>query len=299
VTGVAFEHVARVYDEARVVGRELATIVERDLEAGHGVLVCVGEPAARVLSDCVRPHPRLHLFEPSARYTRPVDALDVLWRFSREQLDGGATRVHSIGELSFGGVHDADWHWYEAACNEILATMPITATCLYDTRRCPDEAIAIACSTHGRVEPADAANGIHRAAAPVEFAPPPLPARAPDAVLDALTESRPAREVLRSAPDLDDDVVGRASLVFSELVTNAVRHGGGTARVETWFDDGSVIGRVEDDGPGLADPFATVRLPQMADHGVGLWLSTVEATRLAIAPRTPRGTTATALVAPR
>jgi anti-sigma regulatory factor (Ser/Thr protein kinase) len=69
---------------------------------------------------------------------------------------------------------------------------------------------------------------------------------------------------------LDDFVVA-----VNELLTNAVRHGGGGGRVRLWRQDGAVVCEVRDDGPGLP--------PGRADHqdrpapdqpgGWGLWLA--------------------------
>jgi anti-sigma regulatory factor (Ser/Thr protein kinase) len=301
VTDIGFEHTAVVYDEPATVAEDLTAVIGADLARGRAVMVCVSEPVSRELTARVPPHRRLHVLPTSARYTRPVDALDVLWRFSREQLDTGASRVHSIGELTFsGGPDDRDWHWYEGACNEVLVGVPLTATCLYGSRRCPASAVAMAHATHHHVAPSDHAPApADELTPPRSLVPSTIPERTPDAELLGLDESRPVRELLRGAASLDDDVVGRASVVFSELVTNAVRHGGGAADLQLWFDDGAVVGRVDDDGAGITDPFATVRLPRLAEHGVGLWLANVESSRLVVERRAPSGTTAVALVAPR
>ena len=64
-------------------------------------------------------------------------------------------------------------------------------------------------------------------------------------------------------------------LAANELLTNVVRHGGGTGRMWLWHDDGWFYCHVADRGPGLpvtpkelyeADPPAT------APTGRGLWL---------------------------
>jgi len=69
---------------------------------------------------------------------------------------------------------------------------------------------------------------------------------------------------------LEDFVVA-----VNELLTNAVRHGGGFGQVKIWHQDGSVVCEVIDRGAGLADP-----RPDQPDRpamdepgGWGLWLA--------------------------
>jgi serine/threonine-protein kinase RsbW len=68
---------------------------------------------------------------------------------------------------------------------------------------------------------------------------------------------------------LDDFVVA-----VNELLTNAVRHGGGQGRVSMWQADGSVTCEIADSGTGLAAPRPPARRPA-ADQpgGWGLWLA--------------------------
>jgi anti-sigma regulatory factor (Ser/Thr protein kinase) len=70
--------------------------------------------------------------------------------------------------------------------------------------------------------------------------------------------------------ELVDDVV----LVVYELATNAVRHGGGSGRLELWRENGKFVCRVSDSGPGLADPMIGTRPPALdVSGGRGLWIA--------------------------
>ncbi|GAA0446621.1 hypothetical protein Ade02nite_86050 [Paractinoplanes deccanensis] len=69
---------------------------------------------------------------------------------------------------------------------------------------------------------------------------------------------------------LDDFVVA-----VNELLTNAVRHGGGLGRVSLWRADDSVVCEVSDSGEGLPArrPDRAVRPAATQPGGWGLWLA--------------------------
>ena len=69
---------------------------------------------------------------------------------------------------------------------------------------------------------------------------------------------------------LEDFVVA-----VNELLTNAVRHGGGAGHVALWREDDSVVCEVTDHGDGLAVPRPDVpdRPSASEPGGWGLWLA--------------------------
>ena len=72
--------------------------------------------------------------------------------------------------------------------------------------------------------------------------------------VDAPRTARIAIEALRG--EIDDDVLERAALLTSEIVTNAVRYSGGLqVRVDLWRVNGTVAVVTSDDGTGF-DPVA-------------------------------------------
>lgn len=67
---------------------------------------------------------------------------------------------------------------------------------------------------------------------------------------------------------LDDFVVA-----VNELLTNAVRHGGGIGRIRLWCADASVVCEVTDRGTGLANPGRRDRPAVDEPGGWGLFLA--------------------------
>lgn len=60
-------------------------------------------------------------------------------------------------------------------------------------------------------------------------------------------------------------------VAVNELLTNAVRHGGGTGHLTVWSDDGTVVCEVRDHGAGL-DLVSPRRPGPDEPGGWGLWL---------------------------
>jgi len=73
-----------------------------------------------------------------------------------------------------------------------------------------------------------------------------------------------------SGERLDDFVVA-----VNELLTNAVRHGGGLGRVALWRQNDDLVCEVSDSGEGLAEPRPPGHVRPAADQpgGWGLWLA--------------------------
>lgn len=90
-----------------------------------------------------------------------------------------------------------------------------------------------------------------------------------------VTELRHIVTELASAAGLTGQRRDDFILAVNELVTNAVRHGGGTGQVRLWCVDGNLICEVIDRGTGLpADhPIGQRRPPAEVAGGWGLWLA--------------------------
>ena len=90
-----------------------------------------------------------------------------------------------------------------------------------------------------------------------------------------VTELRHLVASCAEAAGLADGRLEDFVVAVNELLTNAVRHGGGSGQVELWREDGSVVCEVVDRGTGLADPRPDRPARPTANEpgGWGLWLA--------------------------
>ncbi|MGW4590984.1 anti-sigma factor RsbA family regulatory protein [Amycolatopsis thermoflava] len=202
----------------------------------------------------------------------------VLRRFADAHPD---RHVRIIGEPIWAGRSATEYPacaQHEALINHAFDGRDVTIVCPYDTAALEPSVVADARETHPEVWEAS------RRYASVEYAPDdvvarynqPVPAAAP--VEFAVTGDWGVREARHWAAaqarvfGLSEARVPDLELIVTELVTNSLRHAGGSCRVELWPADGHLCCAVHDDG-FLADPLAGRRpQPPGALGGRGLLL---------------------------
>jgi serine/threonine-protein kinase RsbW len=84
-------------------------------------------------------------------------------------------------------------------------------------------------------------------------------------------------------------------LAVDEVITNAVRHGGGKGQLEVWVAEGRLWFRVSDTGPGFAAPLPAHAPEPTLPGGRGLWITSHVTDDLSIATG-PLGTTVTGAI---
>jgi anti-sigma regulatory factor (Ser/Thr protein kinase) len=297
-------HAAMRYSTAPEIAGRLVPILNAALDDDHAVLVCLDDEKSTALVKGIGARSDRITFTPLAtRYTRPAQAIDALATFIDASVRAGAPAVHSIGELPLDGTDgDEDWIRYEAAANDIFASVPLHAICLYRHDVPVDVHDAI-----GRTHPhVDSCNGWElsatyagAAAGCAQLTVPRLaPERSPDFTLRGVGDPRTARVGVSDAmsPTVRTAVADTMALVVSELVTNAILHGGGAANVSLWMEPASLVVTVHDDGPGIDDPFAGLRPPDLPRRGAGLWVTHHLCDRVAIERPTAGGSSITARI---
>lgn len=208
-------------------------------------------------------------------------------RAIQELADGSARHGHGrlrfIGECAFpAGSPDmiAEWERFDAVLNRALVDTPISMVCTYDVDALAPDVVERARRSHphlGLLPPVENQGYL----APAEYLAQrrgvPLPAPAGAVRLTGRPTPLDVRALVEkvlgdagvSRQDMDDMAVAA-----TEILTNARQVGAQHIEVACWHVDGEVGVQVDDDGPGLRDPFAGYRRPGPSDErGRGLWIA--------------------------
>jgi anti-sigma regulatory factor (Ser/Thr protein kinase) len=208
----------------------------------------------------------------------------------REMLDdlvaGGATQVRALGDVPHPG-YGVPWEWwgrYEAVANHALAGYPLWGLCTYDLRITPDDVLDEVLRTHQYSSTGSCAhepNPLYEDPAAflrsrsVTYRDP-LEASVPFLELDDPNPAaaRTATRAACAAADLTDDDAEGLLVAVSEVVANAIEHGGAPRQLRLWADHQRVVAIVADTGSGPHDPFVGLLPPQLdAPTGRGLWIA--------------------------
>jgi anti-sigma regulatory factor (Ser/Thr protein kinase) len=242
-------------------------------------VVCeaLGERASAVESD-----PRMSLLG-----SRAPDALSTCCRFLERATAGRSGRLRVLAGVDFGP-DPADWREgqrFESVFNRLLGHAPVSAVCLYDSRRLPPQVVESAVATHPQLVSGGNWTLNDAFEDPGTYVPAlPLPRETveDDAPVFAI-EDAPSLVALRRSlalvlaarvPDRDQ----REDLHYaaSEIASNAFRHGVRPVSAKVWSDDGLLICAITDSGTTYSDPFSgfvPAHGPDLGRGGMGLWLA--------------------------
>ena len=186
-----------------------------------------------------------------------------------------------IGEVQFGDdPHGhAEWTRYEALLNRVLERYRARVICPYDSRVLPGSVIADAERTHPHLVASAACRASDRYVEPEALVGElpiavPMPSGPPDTVVQDLSEPRAGRLAFIDAAasaGFAQERIDELEVGISELLTNAIRHGGGTATMQVWLGD-TIECIVDDRGPGSDDLLLGFGPPGPGvDGGYGVW----------------------------
>ena len=275
-------HALLAYRSTHELVEAAAPFLAAGVERGERVLAVLDRPKALAIAEALDERAAaVDFLAPEAWYRSPGLAVDGL---HRQLGDVAGGPVRAIGELRWTGGTAAErreWRRYEALLNLVFAGAGARVVCSYDLTTTPEDALATALATHpctfgaGGVRPnpafRDPAEVIRRLDVPLD--PPPPGHR----VLEFVDQAADARKLVAAecrrcglSAQRTDDVV----LAAHELVTNAMRHGGGGGVLRIWTDGDAVVCQIEDRGGGIRDPLQGFLPPADAGRGGwGLWLA--------------------------
>jgi anti-sigma regulatory factor (Ser/Thr protein kinase) len=216
----------------------------------------------------------------AAWFPKPVDRIQALDRYVRDQLDRGAPRVRIIDESmwpedSIGAV--SELKRFESVCNVVLAALPVWMICPYNASLF-NHILPDAYRTHPLIRDARVTREASTSyLQPGEFfqvldAEHELPPAPRDARVLRFETSREARALAgaeASAAGLHADRIQDLELATSEVATNAIRHARQGAELRVWTMPDEVVCQVSDTGDGMTDRMAGYGEPN--EPHVGGW----------------------------
>jgi anti-sigma regulatory factor (Ser/Thr protein kinase) len=292
------EHEAFVYGSDDEYVATLAPLLAGAVMAGDVAVAVVPDDRARVLRTALGPRAdAVRWIDRAEWYRHPVRTIAAYEQMLRQLAPGTSAVV--VGEVCFGDTeHDHDgWTRHEAAVNRALERHPVRLVCPYDARSLPSAVVEDARRTHphlrerharrpsGAYVPPEAWMRRRAAHAGTPAGPPDVDHRVGPSVRDG----RQIFAATATAWGLPAERVRRLSVGVSEVLTNAVIHGGGGAWLRIWCRDDTLTCVVEDEGEGSDDPLlGYLPPPPAATSGYGLWLTRQLFDRVELL-RSPRG----------
>jgi len=276
------EHEAFVYSSDDEYVSTLAPLIEAAVNAGDEVIVVVPTANERLLRAAltVAAH-RVSWIDAAEWYRHPARTISAYDRALRELRPGCAAFV--IGEVQFGTTETewAEWTRYESVLNRVLERYPARVICPYDARALAPAVVADASRTHPTLVGIDARRPSVAFVEPEVFVTPLPPARSNGDVFEAtIVGARSVRDGRRLFTEVARDVgfaderVDELAVAVSEVLTNAVVHGGGRATMRVSAERHEVLCVVADEGAGADDPLLGFRAPNgMSEGGYGLWFA--------------------------
>ena len=270
-------HEALAYAGAGEFGPSCAAAAQAALDAGRRVLVLATEDrleSVRVdLGDLAEQATLVPTDEHGRNPSRITALLD---GFSRAPQEQRSLALTDWGVPGRSRAASAETQLAESLLNLVsFDAWPLDVLCLYDTSRLDGAGLADMRRVHPSVrgheanpeyqpDLFDALFAGSLLAAPMEIDVDPV---GPAQLAETRALVRLYAEGCALAPERVQDLVVAAN----EIVTNSIRHGGGSARVALWEQEDAVVCQVADAGR-ITDPLAgRLAPPASAGSGRGLW----------------------------
>lgn len=278
-------HRAVLYQDREELAQTVRTFVRAGLSEREGILVVApGEMLGWMRSEFNGAAPAIEFADAGAFYRSAGRATRSMVDWLRRHATG-ERRVRVVCEQPLSGrspVQVADHLRAEAAANVIYRPYPVSVLCPFDASALQQEVLLAAQRIHPELVRENGVVASDLFTDPRDFvrehsfiAPPPASA-ASLAISDSgdLAAARRFVQAEAAQAGLSAEATGYLVVAVGELVTNAVIHGLPPRRLWVYADASTLICRIHDGGPGLADPLAAYLVPERnALRGNGLWLA--------------------------
>lgn len=278
-------HEALMYRTADDFASDLRPFVLEGVESGEAVFVAGVPGNLDALRSAAGAASNNVLFgDVRDWYVKPARTLGTYLSFIHEQLEEGRPAVRIVGEVVWPD-RDVDlqreWIRYETSLNAVLADLPVSLMCTYNTERLTPPRIDAARATHpGVIE-----HGVMSASD--RYMPPermlgdltvrmPIPTRHEERRFDVGDVVGPTAFVIDHSrrAGLTEDARSNIAAATSEIVMVAAAGGSGSVLVATWTDGGDFVCQIEDESTSVLDPLAGYGPPAPdTPDAWGLWLA--------------------------
>lgn len=289
MTASTFQHEALIYGSADEFVSTVVPFLKEGLAEGDGAVVATNDLNIRRLRQALgRDADEVMMVPAKEVYTSPHGAVGAYHRVLEGFAKNGKPSVRAIGEVEYGSTayENESWLRYEPVAHEVFSDARLKVICPYDKNALAPALIEHAVKTHPHIhrdssreenpsfeDPRSVFSSL-----PVHF---PLGCSTqPDIQLDLtagrLADARRTIDALvaRRFESVRDEEV---TLAISEVTTNAIRYGSGSATVRLWNLSEHLVCEVRNEGRPIEDFAAGYRPPRPADHaehgGMGLWIA--------------------------
>lgn len=276
-------HSTLFYDGSRQYADEVGAVLRDALLRGHrGLVMAPPRRVDELRSALGRDADEVTFVEDTVAYAPQ-------WNVYRTLLDFAAkapgVRTCAVAEQTLSARTPAevvDYQRLEAAINVVFADSDVDLLCPYDAGTLPAHLLDIARHTHdstrggGAMSPnASYDEPLAMLAGLAAVVPAPRDAITVDceSPADVATARRLVRD-LGADLRLDPELVADVALAVTEVLTNALLHGGPPAKLHVYQSGATWVCHVQDGGRDPFDPLIGLLPPAMpSDHGYGLWLA--------------------------
>lgn len=315
--GPGARHEALLYTSADEFASVTAPFVAEGLDKDESAVVVTSAQNLEAFRTALdEPSPLVLLADGEDWYRNPAETIGRWVGFVEGQVARGRSRVRGVGEIApLRRDHAVEqWLQYESILNTLLAPLPLSVLCAYNTEVLPESIIESVRTSHPTVIEHGSAS------ASESYLPPSGPPTRPLAVDDRQTFTHQPGAVADTCTYVEAEA-RRAGLAewqmqqllaaVGEVAHNAFVHGSAPVFVTAWEEHESFVCQIEDDGGGIVDLAAGYMPPTNGNDGWGLWLarqltdsleigrgphgSAVRLTMHRSRPKPPRGTLPTRL----